>query len=235
MIKRKKLIISPLMTDECRQNLVSLGFEIVDSAPLCGVQQGLRYHPDMQLACAADGVWVCAPEVFDYYKPHFDELNFRLICGTSTPQRDYPHDIAYNVAVMGRFAIHNFMHTDSVYLENLRLERVSVAQGYSKCSLCIVSGNAAITADRGIYKALSGRGADVLLIRPGFVDLPGYDCGFIGGASGLADEGLLAFCGNLDLHPDGEAIKKFCAAHGVETLSLGSKPLLDVGTIIRPA
>ncbi len=235
MSKCKKLIVSPLMSDECRGKLIALGFEIVTSAPLCGVQQGLRYHPDMQLACAGDGVWICAPEVFDYYRPHFDELNLRLICGNSTPRHDYPHDVAYNVASFGGYAVHNFRHTDGVYLENSHLEMINVAQGYSKCSLCIVSGDATITADKGMYDALSEHGVDVLSVRPGGVSLPGYDYGFIGGASGLIDDGLLAFCGNLDLHPDGETIKKFCAVHGVKTLSLGSEPLLDVGTIIRPA
>lgn len=235
MGKRKKLIISPLMPEKCRQALTAIGFELVNAAPLGGVQHGLKYHPDMQLADAGDGVWVCAPEVFDYYKPHFDGTGLRLICGESTPQHNYPSDIAYNVAVVGRFAVHNFRHTDSVYLENSHFERISVSQGYSKCSLCIVNDSAAITADRGICDALSEHGVDVLLIRQGFVELSGYDYGFIGGASGLIDDGLLAFCGNLDLHPDGETIKKFCAAHGVQTLSLGSRELVDVGTIIRPA
>jgi len=54
--------------------------------------------------------------------------------------------------------------------------------------------------------------------------------GFIGGASGN-DGANTYFCGNIDLHPDGEAIKSFCKAHGRPAVSLGANQLYDVGTI----
>lgn len=230
----KTLIVSPLMPADCRQTLVSMGFILAFSPALDGVQESVKYHPDMQLV-KGNGVWICAPQVFDYYKQIFDKCCLKLICGGSTLGCDYPHDIAYNAAVIGDFAIHNFKYTDSVFAENTQCAKISVAQGYTKCNLCIVSDNAAITSDNGIYRALSDKNIDVLKIDAGNIILPGYDYGFIGGASGLIDDGTLAFCGNLNLHPQGELIKKFCANHGVSAISLGNAPLMDIGTIIRPA
>ena len=73
-------------------------------------------------------------------------------------------------------------------VEELGLIRVNVSQGYAKCSTCVVGEDAIITYDRGIAKAADAAGMDVLVIEPGHVDLPGYDTGFIGGASGLVTD-----------------------------------------------
>lgn len=235
MVKREKtLIVSPLMPDECKQSLLDMQFNLVFSAPLDGVQEGVKYHPDMQLV-RADEKWICAPQVLDYYKPYFDDCGLKLDCGESTPEYNYPQDIAYNVAIMGNFAIHNFKYTDKAFIQNSHFEKINVSQGYTKCNLCIVADDAAITSDEGIYNALLRKNIDLLKIDFGNVCLPGYDYGFIGGASGIIDDKTLAFCGNVDLHPQGELIKSFCKKHGVTTVSLGNVPLMDIGTIIRPA
>ena len=67
-------------------------------------------------------------------------------------------------------------------------------------------------------------------ISPGSVLLDGYDYGFIGGASGF-DGRSLYFCGDVDLHPDGCAIRSFCDDHGIGCVSLSPLPLHDVGGI----
>ena len=57
--------------------------------------------------------------------------------------------------------------------------------------------------------------------------------GFIGGASGLFDEGMLVFNGNIKTHPDYNNIKYFCTNHHVNIYSLHDGELEDIGSVIQ--
>ena len=145
---------------------------------------------------------------------------------------EYPRDVAFNAALVGDRLI---CRRDAVsppvaglYNEN---DIVNVRQGYAKCSVCVVNDNAIITADPSIAREAEKKGIDVLSVSPNGVRLDGYDCGFIGGASGADDENVY-FCGSVDLHPDGEIIKDFCRKHGKSAVSLSDEPLYDYGTLI---
>ena len=97
-----------------------------------------------------------------------------------------------------------------------------------------IGDHALITADHSIAKAARQQGLDLLQIRPGAVLLPGYDCGFIGGAashSPYTESDRVFFCGDLHSHPDADAIETFCHRHGKAVISLSDESLLDVGTI----
>ena len=149
-------------------------------------------------------------------------------------QPSYPGDVLLNAAEVGRFCFGS-AHCD----ESLRAaweERgqmfVPVRQGYAKCSTAIVSREAVVTADPSIAKAAAGCGLDVLRIREGFVELPGFSFGFLGGACGKLSRDTLAFVGDLRTHPDCAAIEAFLRSHGVFALSLCGGPLRDVGGIL---
>ena len=73
---------------------------------------------------------------------------------------------------------------------------------------------------------------DVLLIRQGYIELPGVDYGFIGGSSFKVNKNTLAFTGNIKLHPDYNNIKSFAHNHNVELLSLTENTMIDIGSII---
>ena len=73
---------------------------------------------------------------------------------------------------------------------------------------------------------------DVLLIRKGYIELPGVDYGFIGGSSFKYNRNTLVFTGNIKLHPDYESIKSFAQNHNVELLSLTENTMIDIGSII---
>ena len=103
-------------------------------------------------------------------------------------------------------------------------------QGYTKCSVCVVSDNAIITADRAIATACAAVGIDVLTVSEGHISLPPYNFGFIGGASCACGDNVY-FCGSLDTHPDGESIKEFCKNHGKLAVSLSDGELQDVGSL----
>ena len=109
-------------------------------------------------------------------------------------------------------------------------EIVSVKQGYAKCAT-LLFGDCAVTADSGIKKALRELGVKVLEIENEGIALPGYDKGFIGGASAVIGK-RVCFFGNPLSHPQGEDIIKFVESAGYESLSLCDGVLTDYGGLI---
>ena len=107
---------------------------------------------------------------------------------------------------------------------------MNTKQGYPACSV-LHFGNSAITADRGLAQVLSENGIKVTLIRPGYISLPPYEYGFIGGASGVVDKNVYFF-GDLSTHPDCEIIRKAVIAEGYAPISLSDEKLADFGGII---
>jgi hypothetical protein len=93
-----------------------------------------------------------------------------------------------------------------------------------------ISENAAITADRGMAKALSDNGITVTLIENSSISLPPYEYGFIGGA-GAAFGDKVFFLGDITSHPSyckiSDAISK-CSRH---PHSLSDEGLADLGGI----
>ena len=71
-----------------------------------------------------------------------------------------------------------------------------------------------------------------LKIRDGFIELPGYNYGFIGGACGLISPYKLAFAGDVTRHPDYLAIKTFLHSQKVEAICLHDGNLFDIGGIL---
>ena len=71
-------------------------------------------------------------------------------------------------------------------------------------------------------------GCDVLLIQPGHIDLPGYDYGFIGGAS-FVYENKVIFFGNIEGHPDYTEIRDFIDEAGYEMIYEKNTQLTDLG------
>lgn len=116
--------------------------------------------------------------------------------------------------------------------ENFNKEIVAVRQGYARCSAAVVAEKAFITADESIYRAAVNIGYDVLKIREGYIKLPGYSYGFIGGCSVLLDKNQLFFTGDIKRHPDYDAIKSFAANHGVFLNILDNCALTDIGGMV---
>lgn len=147
---------------------------------------------------------------------------------------EYPHDIAFNAACTGGYFIHNLKYTAPPLIqcaEELGMKLINVKQGYAKCSTVIVDEDAVITYDRGLAKACTRAGMDVLMVTPGHVLLPGYDTGFIGGASGRIGD-TVYFNGDLRAHPDYESIISFIEGRGLSVKWFEEWPLTDIGSII---
>jgi len=190
-------------------------------------------HPDILLHHLGGNTFVAPPEIAIYFKKNIPGAN--ILEGKSPIGKHYPEDIAYNVARINRIAFHNTKFTDPViceYFEQNGVTLIDVKQGYSKCSVCIVSENAIITSDMGIAKKADLYQLDVLKIQEGYILLDGFSHGFIGGATGLISPEILAVNGDLSTHPDYESILLFCEKHHVQILSLHQGIPKDIGSMI---
>lgn len=185
------------------------------------------FHADMQV-CVCDNDIIVPPYFYDYYKKNIKDKN--VLRGNSDPFGHYPCSAAYNVAVTDNFAVCNTAVADKKIIECIELsgrEIIEVKQGYSKCSVCI-AGDAVITSDMGIYRKVCGK-MPVLLITGGYVNLPGCEYGFIGGASGF--NGKLIFSGDISKHPDFRLIDEFLRTLKIEYTCFSGE-LTDYGTLI---
>ncbi len=146
----------------------------------------------------------------------------------------YPFDCTLNVLRLGNRIIcgRNPAPEITRYCENKGIEQLMCAQGYARCSVCVVSDNAIITTDPSIAAICKQEGIDVLKISAGHIRLDGYPYGFIGGCCGLIDKGVLAFTGVLERHPDSEIMLDFLQKYNVKHINLTDGELLDIGGIL---
>lgn len=217
------------------KKLKFLNVEVIPTIKCEELYDAISYHPDIVIHPIKHDTLVVAPNVFYYYKNAFKGTDIKVIEGEKRLGHEYPHNIAYNVARISKYAIHNFKYTDEklkYYLEKQGLNLVNVKQGYSKCSTTILNDKAIITSDYSIYKALRETTIDVLLIEQGFIDLPGFNYGFIGGTTGLLSPSELIFTGKYDSHPDKLTINIFLEKYGLTPIFLRNKKIIDLGSII---
>ena len=165
---------------------------------------------------------------------------------------EYPADAIFNCVCTKDFFIHNLEHTNHdladaamIWRENLAFQSgerhgqtvaVNVKQAYTRCNLLPIDNSSFITSDAGIAKALEPTEADVLLIRPGHVLLPGYPYGFLPGTAGCiftkAKEKVVLFNGDLSAHPDSKAILSFIQKRNIYPVWFRGYPLEDIGSIL---
>lgn len=245
--KVKMVLAGEIYLDTLR--LDKLGIEAVGISSSPCLDAPVAAHTDMQVVHLYRDAFMEAPVESCKGKEHYTqkiddawckaeklvELGISLRRGESTLSPDYPACAAYNVLLLGKLAVFNPKCLDNALKRSLiflQYQPVFVKQGFSRCSVCVISQNAAITADTGIAKALRDCGVDVLLIRPGYIDLPGYDTGFIGGASFKISNDTVAFTGLLNGHPDCDQILAFLKKHQMRSCILSSKPIFDIGSAI---
>ena len=212
------------------------GFETVLLPPADYLQAGVSSHADM-LFFIGFGRLFCHSLYYRHNTALIDNIclsaNAVLTVSDEPTGEKYPLDVLFNACLLGNKLICNEKTVSKLISDAARdhgCAIVQVPQGYTKCSVCPVSDNALITADRAIATACASVGIDVLLIREGYVSLPPYSFGFIGGASGSWGDKVY-FCGSLSTHPDGDKIEAFCRKHGKIAVSLSEGELQDVGSL----
>lgn len=213
--------------------LSKFGVSLFKTEPDFSLDAPVKYHPDMLLFHSENNHIILSPSQ-KKLKNELSGLGLKTVF-SSPLKKDYPFDISLNFLKAGKFIFGKKAFADekiNSFAKEKGFEFINVNQGYARCSVCLVSENAAITEDESLYNALTGKGTDVLKIRKGFVKLSGYDCGFIGGASGKISKDKVAFFGDIALHPDYDKITAFLEKYGCKAVSLSSKPLADYGGFI---
>lgn len=212
------------------------GVESIATKAYPGLYSAISHHPDIFLHPIGGDRIVYAPGISPETLTALDGHGFCLIRGAAELGSRYPMNIAFNVARVGHFAIHNFRYTDPVVLEELKkleVELINVKQGYAKCSVSVVDEKSIITSDKGIARAADKKGMDVLLIEPERgIRLPGLDMGFIGGSTGLLGRHQWAVTGDLDSLKSGPEIRAFLLSRNIEPVCLSPEQIVDVGSIL---
>lgn len=216
--------------------LVDLGFEPILLPKSDYLSKPVAGHTDM-LIFIGFGRLFCHEKYYRKNSALIDRIcalsGSELTLSNEPTGNKYPFDVLFNACIVGKRLICN-EKTVSQMILNAALENgyevINVPQGYTKCSVCVVSDNAIITADKAISTACAFHGIDVLTVSEGHVSLPPYDYGFIGGASGCFGDNVF-FCGNISSYPDGALIAKFCAKHKKNAISLSDGELQDVGSL----
>lgn len=221
------------ITDELKR----LGISIISSVEACDLPFYERFHADMQIHNFGNGTYLlrnsCSVLKNELIRANSDA---NIIIERQSISEKYPNNVSLNGAFIGDYYICNESHSNKallrLYIEN-GVQIINVKQGYAKCSTVIVSHNAVITDDDGIYnKCKHIKDIDILKAEKGSVRLNGYDYGFIGGCSFKLDKNTLAFCGDVATHSDYHNIKAFCKNHKVELLRLSNEALTDIGGLV---
>ncbi len=230
----KIIIVDCSADNETINELEKTGAAVIPTVKLDCLYDAVASHADMQIHYLGGDRFICAPEAYEHYKKLLPS-GVELIKGSARLNSKYPDDIAYNAAALKDCVICKSRCTAIEILETYGSKGADIlnaAQGYAKCSTCVVNGHAIITADSSIASAAEKHGIDILKIREGHIELRGMNYGFIGGASGLIERNVLAFNGELSTHPDGDKIRSFCKNRGVEIVELKKGILTDIGSII---
>ena len=229
------VIIDYRASKEILNYLKNLNIEPIKTIKCPDLQEPVDGHPDMVIHPVDYKSFVIAPNVYEYYRNVLESKGIKVIKGGKTLSRNYPEDIAYNVARIGRYAVHNTKHTDQVlkyYLEEAGIEFIHVNQGYTKCSIAPVSDNKALTSDFLIHEKLISYNIDCLYINPKVVYLKGYDNGFIGGSTGLINEKIFLSTGKIFDENISVSLKEFIQSSGYLYDEATSEQITDLGTLI---
>ena len=229
------IIVDKRLTFNMRNTLINNKINIIDSTKCNELYNAISFHPDISICKLDNDNIVIAPNVYDYYYNKLKNYDINIIKGHSFLEFKYPNNIQYNVAILGKFAIHNFNFTDDKilnFLEKNNYTKIHVKQGYSKCSTCIVDDNSIITSDKSIHLECLKYNIDSLFIEPGHIELFDMNYGFIGGCSGFLNDSTIAFTGNISSHPNYNEIYNFISSKNKSIIELSDEPLLDLGSII---
>ncbi|MDR1630549.1 MAG: hypothetical protein LBS36_10125 [Oscillospiraceae bacterium] len=227
-------IVSPQISDEIKQNFLSLNIGVYFVTPCERIQAPVASHADMLAHHAGETLIFLEQSQNDLFGA-LQATGFQPKYIEESLHKNYPHDIALNICVVGKNILCNKNHAGREVLNHYKqagFQILHVNQGYAKCSCLLLNENALITDDESIAFACRNAGIDALLIKKGDVRLKGYPYGFIGGAGGLIAPGRLCLFGNEQFHIDCARIRAFANKHNTQLINLSEYPLTDYGGMV---
>lgn len=225
-------IIDTRMPKKAKETLMKR-FPTIELPPSPDLDSRVASHPDM-LMFSSNGRLFINENYFNITKDLFKIKDIDIIRCDGKLSEKYPDDIAFNCFISNGTLFGNISHTAKeiiTFANEQGISKKAVSQGYAKCSTVVLGNDRIITADKSIYKAYTQNSDRALLVSPKGVSLNGYNCGFIGGATGVLDKEIF-FSGDISLHPDYQKIQEFTKKLGYKITSLSNEPLYDVGTIL---
>lgn len=227
----KKCFVDYRISPEEFEKLSKENIEIIKVSSSPKLYSAISGHPDIQINIINKNKIMVHKDFPLSSLPKNSDLE--IVFANNALESTYPNNIFLNAVNLKDFFIHNLKFTDKNLLNEVSDKTlVNVKQGYTKCSCAVVSHNAIITSDVGIYNVLKKYPIDVLGIPSGDILLPELNYGFIGGCCGLISPDTLAFFGNLKHHSYGKDIEKFLIKHHVKPLYLSEENLIDRGSIL---
>lgn len=213
------------------------GARIIKLPPSEKLPAPMASHPDMLLFFHGNRI-ITSAEYCERYSYIFSDIREFSASAEFTFTEDvfgkeYPKDAIFNaLCAKNRIFLKSDTASEAVlsYAEKNGLEVIPTKQGYPACTV-LTFGNAAITADVGMARALKDSGINVTLIENGDIALPPYEYGFIGGTSGVYKNEIY-FLGDIGTHRDGKKICRAIRSEGFTPISLSDEPLVDLGRII---
>ena len=210
----------------------ALGIDVIPLNAYKCLDSPVASHADM-LFCVLDKTVFCYE---DYVKENnlYEILvneGYDIVFVAKECQCEYPNDISLNALVMGKTIFSATNHTAKEilnYANENGYKTVNIKQGYSACSTLVIDENHAVTSDKGIYKALLEENKHALLIDNKDITLPGYNCGFIGGASGVINHNVVVF-GDVSTLCDYDAILEFLRPLEKNIISISQGRVYDFG------
>ena len=227
-----KFIILSDEKPEINEYIKNLGFEIIESDNIEELLPFERHHTDIQCLKIIDTFFVLKEA--RKLKDKLLSLQLKTIETDEEIKSEYPQNILLNAVYMNNKL---YCKADSVaravkeYCENNNIEIINVNQGYTKCSTAIF-GDCFITADKGIFDAMSENGEEGLLIDSGDIELNGVDYGFIGGCT-LFYNGRAYFTGDITQHKSYKSISEFLTDRNIEMVCISNNKLYDIGGFIE--
>ena len=216
-------------------NLINLNIKPLRTPKMHGIYDAVNGHTDIQIFQTAllKNSFIINKDIDTDFLNDLIFSSANYYFSESEIGAQYPQDIILNAVSTDNFLMHNLKYTDKKILASASSKTlIDIKQGYTRCSCAIVSNDAFITNDKGIYEALTAKKYDVLLLPYGDIELEGFEYGFIGGACGLIDNNTMAFFGNLDKYKYGTEVKKFLKKHNVEPVYLHDGGLIDRGSLL---
>ena len=238
------ILLSHNTPDTLVTSLDELGFDTLKMPSMPDMAAPVSSHPDMLLFVGFGRLFARASHLQnEEFRAAIDAILEKFPSLTLTPTSDlpsetYPDDIAFNCLMIGKKGI--FGKADYLsgalkrYATEAMLPIIDISQGYTKCSSLLIEKDGTytvVTADPSICKALTQLGISTVKLTPGSITLPGYDTGFIGGAS-FYHNNTIYFLGDVKKHPSYDIIKKEADAHGVSVVSVSDEQLFDAGCLI---
>lgn len=229
----KKVIIDNRMRQIEKQKLQNMGFEIIEVQTNPNVYTEISSHVDIS---------VCKIENEIIVEPTQNMNNIsNKIYGKERISAEYPHDIKYNVCIIGNFAIHNLKYTDKILKQKLidnGFELVNTTQGYTNCSIAVIDENSAIVTDKGLNKILQKHGIKTLYLDEK-LDIKllneneySEKTGFIGGCISRIKNKIIVF-GDLDKIDFQNKIRSFIHERNLEVIEFKGLDVIDYGGLIE--